>query len=56
VTTHPNATAAALAGAVVTIAVYVAGLAGLSDIPDEVVAALTTIVLALVLYIGRRSR
>ena len=52
---HPNATAAAIAGALVTLILYAAdALAGI-DAPDTVENALLTLVLAAVLFVGRRD-
>lgn len=51
---HPNASAAAIAGAIVTVVVWAADEFGRLAIPEFVVAALTTLVLAGVLFLGRR--
>lgn len=52
---NPNAAVAASAGALVTVAVWVATSLGV-DVPPEVAAAVTTLVGAAVLYMGKRSR
>lgn len=52
---HPNATAALFMGAVTIVLVYIAGLLGLSDTPEEVSSAFTTILIGATLFIGRRS-
>lgn len=52
---NPNASVATAAGAAVTVAIWVATSLGL-DVPPEVAAAVTTLVAAVVLYIGKRSR
>lgn len=50
---HPNASAAGISGAVVTIGVWAATSLGV-EVPPEVAAAVTTVVAALVLAVGRR--
>jgi hypothetical protein len=51
-TNNPNATAATVSGATAVVLVYLQGIFGL-DVPVEVAAAETTLVIALVLFIGR---
>lgn len=53
--THPNASAATLAGSVTVLAVYVAGVFGLS-IPVEVGSAFTTIIAAVTLALPGPKR
>jgi hypothetical protein len=50
---HPNAIAAGVSGSVVTIVLYLIGAAGV-DPPAEVKGAVTTLVIAAVLFVGRR--
>jgi hypothetical protein len=52
---HPNASVAALAGALTVVAVWIAKSFGL-DVPAEVASALTTIIAAGILFAGRRDR
>jgi hypothetical protein len=51
---HPNTTAGTLAGAFTVVALYVAGKFGLNDVSPEVAAAFTTLVVGVVLFIGRK--
>lgn len=51
---NPNATVAIVAGSVTTLAVYGVGFAGVEP-PAEVAAAFTTVVLAVILWVGRRT-
>jgi hypothetical protein len=55
VSSNPNASVTAFAGAVTIVAVWCAGAAGLA-IPAEVASAFTTIVAAVILWIGRIER
>ena len=55
VTTNPNASVTAFAGAVTILLVWGAGMAGL-PVPAEVASAFTTIVAAAILWIGRIER
>jgi hypothetical protein len=55
VSSNPNASITAIAGAVTILLIWVAGVAGLS-VPAEVASAFTTIVAAVILWIGRRER
>ncbi len=52
---HPNATAAALGGAVATILVFILEELGVAngDIPAEIGAAIATLIAAVVLFVGR---
>jgi len=52
---NPNASVTALGGSVTILLVWGAGAAGLS-VPAEVASAFTTLVAAVVLWIGRRER
>ncbi len=53
---HPNATAAIVAGALTVLVIYIASLFGLDEPPSEVGAALTTLVTAITLFVGNRSK
>ena len=55
VSSNPNATVTAFAGAVTILLVWGAGIAGL-PIPAEVASAFTTVVAAVILFIGRIER
>ena len=55
VTNNPNASVTAFAGAITILAVWSAGMAGL-PIPAEVASAFTTVVAAVILFIGRIER
>jgi hypothetical protein len=53
VQTNPNATMATLAGSMTVILVWIVGVAGLA-VPAEVASALTTIIAAVLLAVGKR--
>jgi len=55
VTSNPNASVTAFAGAVTILLVWGAGAAGLA-VPAEVASAFTTIVAAIILWVGRIER
>ena len=55
VSNNPNASVTAFAGAVTILAVWGAGMAGL-EIPAAVASAFTTVVAAVILFIGRIER
>ncbi|MFY9580087.1 MAG: hypothetical protein WAQ33_12260 [Gaiellaceae bacterium] len=55
VTSNPNASVTAFAGAVTILIVWGAGAAGLA-VPAEVASAFTTIVAAIILWVGRIER
>jgi hypothetical protein len=55
VSNNPNASVTAIAGSVTIMLVWVSGAAGL-NVPAEVASAFTTIVAAVILWVGRRSR
>jgi hypothetical protein len=55
VTNNPNASVTAFAGALTILVVWGVGVAGLT-MPAEVASAFTTIVAALILWIGRIER
>jgi hypothetical protein len=55
VSSNPNASVTAFGGAITILLVWGAGAAGLS-VPAEVASAFTTVVAAIVLWIGRRER
>jgi threonine/homoserine/homoserine lactone efflux protein len=55
VSNNPNASVTAVAGAVTIVLIWVAGIAGLA-LPAEVASAFTTVVAAIILWIGRRER
>jgi hypothetical protein len=54
VSSNPNASVTALAGAVTILVVWIVGVAGLS-VPAEVGSALTTVVAGLILWLGPRA-
>jgi hypothetical protein len=55
VSSNPNASVTALAGAVTILFVWIVGVAGLS-VPAEVGSALTTIVAGVILWLGPPGR
>jgi len=55
VSNNPNASVAAVAGAVTIVLIWIAGIAGLA-VPAEVASAFTTVVAAIILWVGRRER
>jgi len=55
VTSNPNASVTAFAGAVTILLVWGAGAVGLA-VPAEVASAFTTIVAAIILWVGRIER
>jgi threonine/homoserine/homoserine lactone efflux protein len=55
VSNNPNASVTAVAGAVTIVLIWVAGIAGLA-VPAEVASAFTTVVAAVILWVGRRER
>jgi high-affinity Fe2+/Pb2+ permease len=55
VSSNPNASVTAFAGAFTILLVWGAGVAGL-PVPAEVASAFTTFVAAIILWIGRRER
>jgi threonine/homoserine/homoserine lactone efflux protein len=55
VSSNPNASVTAVAGAVTIVLIWVVGIAGLA-VPAEVASAFTTVVAAVILWIGRRER
>lgn len=52
-TNNPNASVAAVAGAVTILIVYAASLFGV-DVPAEAASGFTTLVAAAILYLGNR--
>ncbi len=55
VSNNPNASVAAVAGAVTIVLIWIAGIAGLA-VPAEVASAFTTVVAGIILWVGRRER
>jgi hypothetical protein len=55
VSNNPNATVTALAGAITVLLVWGIGFAGV-PIPGEVASAFTTVVAAVILFVGRIER
>jgi threonine/homoserine/homoserine lactone efflux protein len=55
VSNNPNASVTAVAGAVTIVLIWVVGIAGLA-VPAEVASAFTTVVAAVILWVGRRER
>jgi threonine/homoserine/homoserine lactone efflux protein len=55
VSNNPNASVTAVAGAVTIMLIWVVGIAGLA-VPAEVASAFTTVVAAVILWVGRRER
>lgn len=55
VSSNPNASVTAFAGAVTILLIWIAGVAGL-NVPAEVGSAFTTIAAATILWFGRRQR
>jgi hypothetical protein len=55
VTSNPNASVTAVAGAVTVVLVWMVGVAGLM-VPAEVGSALTTVVAGVILWIGPREK
>jgi hypothetical protein len=55
VSTNPNASISAFAGAVTILLVWTVGFAGVA-VTAEVASAFTTVVTAMILWIGRRER
>jgi hypothetical protein len=55
VSSNPNASVTAFAGAVTILLVWGAGMAGL-PVPAEVASAFTTVAAAIILWIGRIER
>ena len=54
VQTNPNAMMATLAGSMTVILVWIVGVAGLA-VPAEVASAVTTIIAAVLLAVGKRQ-
>ena len=54
-TSNPNASVTALAGAITILVVWIVGVAGLS-VPAEVGSALTTVVAGVILWVGPVTR
>jgi hypothetical protein len=52
---NPNAAVAGFAGAITIVLVFVIGALNV-DIPAEVASAITTLVTAAVLYVGRKTK
>jgi high-affinity Fe2+/Pb2+ permease len=55
VSNNPNASVTAVAGALTILLVWIAGTVGLA-LTAEVASAFTTLVAAIILWIGRRER
>ena len=55
VSSNPNASVTAVAGAVTILVIWIGKVAGLA-IPAEVGSAFTTVVAGAILYVGRRER
>ncbi len=50
---NPNASVAAVAGAITILLVWIAGLVSL-DVPAEASSAFTTLIVAAILFVGNR--